>query len=175
MGRIMIPPPVKLIAGFLSNDQELVSQAKKCLDQQVGPLEWESVLFPFDCTRYYQREMGPNLQRQYVSFEILVSREQLPEIKRISNRLEVSLSTEEGFRQVNIDPGYVSLEQMILATTKKASHRPYLEGGIYAELTYRFIKGSFQPMEWTYPDYRLPQSLDFFNQVRQTYRKQLRK
>ena len=101
-------------------------------------------------------------------------RDQLPEIKRISNRLEVSLSTEEGFRQVNIDPGYVSLEQMILATTKKAGHRPYLEGGIYAELTYRFIKGSFQPMEWTYSDYRVYLSLDFFNRVRETYRKQLR-
>lgn len=175
MGKIVIPPPVKLIVGLLSNDPELISLTKGRLTHQYGPVEGESVLFPFDCTRYYQREMGPNLQRQYVSFEILVSREQLPEIKRISNRLEASLSTEEGFRPVNIDPGYVSLEQMILATTKKASHRPYLEGGIYAELTYRFIKGSFQPMEWTYPDYRRSLSLDFFNRVRETYRKQLRK
>ena len=76
---------------------------------------------------------------------------------------------------MNIDPGYVSLEQMILATTKKANHRPYLGEGIYAELTYRFIHGSFQSLEWTYPDYRLPQSMGFFTQVRQTYRKQLRK
>lgn len=175
MGKIVIPPPVKLIVGLLYNAPERIAIVKGQLALQYGRLDAETAPFPFDCTRYYQREMGLNLQRQYVSFEILVSREQLPEIKRISNRLEVSLSTEEGFRQVNIDPGYVSLEQMILATTKKASHRPYLGGGIYAELTYRFIKGSFQPMEWTYPDYRLSLSLDFFNWVRETYRKQLRK
>jgi hypothetical protein len=175
MGKIIIPPPVKPIVGLLSNDPELFSLVKKQLMLRYGPSDNESVLFPFDFTRYYQPEMGPDLRRQYASFKGLFPRELLTEMKRFSNALEVSFSTEEDHRRVNIDPGYVSLEQMILATTKMVSHRTYLGEGIYAELTYRFIGGSFQPLEWTYRDYCLPQRLEFFNQVRWTYRRQLKK
>ncbi|MFQ5903302.1 MAG: DUF4416 family protein, partial [Candidatus Binatia bacterium] len=85
MGKIVIPPLVKLVVGLLSNNRELISQTKQRLTNQYGPLERESALFPFDCTRYYQREIGPDLRRQYVSFERLVPREQLPRIKRSSN------------------------------------------------------------------------------------------
>ncbi len=69
MGKIVIPPLVKLVVGFLSNSPELISQMKQRLTHQYGPLESESALFSFDCTRYYQREIGADLQRQYVSFD----------------------------------------------------------------------------------------------------------
>nr|HID14469.1 DUF4416 family protein [Anaerolineae bacterium] len=60
------------------------------------------------------------------------------------------------------------------ATTKDWQHRVYLGGGIYAEVTLRYRKGSFQPWEWTYPDYRSPEYIAIFNHIRQLYARQLR-
>jgi hypothetical protein len=176
MGQIVQPPPVRLIIGLIFSNFDLIKEVKVLLQKKYGPLESESVIFPFDGTRYYEREMGPGLMRQYLSFIPLIPRETLPDIKLFTNELEKSFTRPgtTGNREVNIDPGYLSLELVILATTKKASHRPYLRDGIYAELTYRFIKGSFQVLEWTYPDYCKSQSIAFFNQVRESYRQQLR-
>jgi hypothetical protein len=80
----------------------------------------------------------------------------------------------QGKRVVNIDPGYVSGEHMILATTKAYGHRPYLSNGIYADLTLIYRKGSYEALEWTYPDYRQPKLVEMFNGIRKTYLSQLR-
>jgi hypothetical protein len=173
VGIILNPPPVKLISGLISNSSDLLEKTKELLQAEYGFLELTSHVFPFDFTRYYEREMGPGLIRQYICFAPLILRERLPEIKIYTNNLERSFTGPGGGRQINIDPGYLTAENMILATTKKASHRPYLQDGIYAEVTYRFIKGSFQELEWTYPDYRQPQSIEFFSRVRDRYRHQL--
>lgn len=175
MGRPAPPPPAKLIVGLIYRDPEPIARAKEGLAQRYGPVEQESPVISFDFTRYYEPEMGPDLERQYLSFERLILCEELPEIKLFSNSLEAALSDPSGHRRVNIDPGYLSLDLMVLATTKNPGHRPYLGQGIYAELTYRFVRGSFRPLEWTYLDYRSQLSLDFFNQVRQSYREQLKK
>ncbi|MBI2877881.1 MAG: DUF4416 family protein [Candidatus Tectomicrobia bacterium] len=174
MGTPTPPPPVKLIAGLIFSDPEVLAQARETLAQQYGPVEEESHILPFDFTRYYTLEMGPHLQRQYVSFEQLIACEALPPIKLFTNALEATLADPDGRRRVNLDPGYLSLDLLVLATTKNPGHRPYLGQGIYAELTYRFVQGSFRPLEWTYPDYRLQTSVEFFNRVRQRYREQIK-
>jgi len=71
----------------------------------------------------------------------------------------------KGRRTVNLDPGYLSAENLVLATTKGYSHRPYLRDGIYAELVYIYRGGTFAPVEWTYRDYRDARSIAFFNEV----------
>jgi hypothetical protein len=75
---------------------------------------------------------------------------------------------------VNIDPGYISLSHAILATTKGYAHRPYLRDGIYADLTLIYRNRSFQPLEWTYPDYRQDQIILLFNQFRKKYMEDLK-
>jgi len=77
-------------------------------------------------------------------------------------------------RQVNIDPGYIGLERLILATGKNYVHRVYLSHGIYADLTLIFKKGSFRPLEWTYKDYANPEMISMFNNLRKRYMDQLR-
>ena len=69
-------------------------------------------------------------------------------------------------RTVNIDPGYITLSKLVLASTKDYSHRIYIGKGIYAETTLRFIHGSFKPIDTTYPDYRTQLAIDFFNRTR---------
>ncbi|MFQ5853631.1 MAG: DUF4416 family protein, partial [Candidatus Binatia bacterium] len=58
--------------------------------------------------------------------------------------------------------------------TKNAPHRLYLRLGIYGEATLMFYSGSFQPFAHTYPDYRWPETLSFFSELRTLYLRQLR-
>ena len=51
--------------------------------------------------------------------------------------------TQDGGRRVNLDPGLLSLANLILATTKNRSHRIPLFDGIYAELTLLYAKKQF--------------------------------
>ena len=76
-----------------------------------------------------------------------------PRIKRETNDIEDRFR-EQGLRKVNLDPGLLSLPRFVLATTKDNAHRIPLEGGIYAEITLLFGKGTFRPLPWTYPDFR---------------------
>ncbi len=55
-----------------------------------------------------------------------------------------------------------------------ASHRIYLGSGIYGEATLMFRLGSLQPNDYTYPDYRWPETLDYFGTLRSIYVEQLK-
>jgi len=67
-----IPEPVKLVASLLTGEPELLAQVKEALSQELGPIDLESELLPFDHTSYYTPEFGSGLQRQIVTFEKLV-------------------------------------------------------------------------------------------------------
>jgi hypothetical protein len=68
----------------------------------------------------------------------------------------------------------VTLDKLVLATTKDYSHRIYLRDGIYAEVTLYFRKGRFHPFEWTYPDYCTREYIEVFYKIRQIYHSQLK-
>jgi hypothetical protein len=97
----------------------------------------------------------------------------LATVKHMTNRLEVRWSTPQGQRRVNIDPGYLDLAKVVLASTKDHSHRLYIGEGIFAEVTLRYRQRAFQVWEWTYPDYRTPVTLTFFHHLRALYKGQL--
>jgi hypothetical protein len=119
--------------------------------------------------------MGYHLFRHFITFENLISMPLLPEIKRTTNGLEKKYATSAGNRRLNIDPGYLCFEHVILATTKGYTHRPYLREGIYADLTLVYRGRSFHALEWTYPDYRQPGIIGLFNQFRKRYAEDLKR
>ncbi len=96
----------------------------------------------------------------------------MPEIKVKTNALEQEISG-AGQRIVNIDPGYLNLSKVVLATTKDYSHRLYLGQGIFGDLHLVFINKTFQTQPWTYPDYKQPSVIEFFLKLRGAYRKKL--
>ncbi len=98
----------------------------------------------------------------------LINQDELPEIKLTTNRLEQSFS-QNGRRRVNIDPGYLLYERFVLASGKNFSHRIYIGGGIYADLTLIYQRGGFEKLPWTYPDYADQPMLAFLAQVRNKY------
>ncbi|MBN2126324.1 MAG: DUF4416 family protein, partial [Deltaproteobacteria bacterium] len=138
-----------------------------------GPTDWISPPLFFDRTRYYEREMGWPLYRRLISFHDLIRPEDLVGIKARTHAIERT-HLRDGAREINIDPGYVSLERLVLATGKNYTHRVYLSRGIYADLTLVFRRGSFSPLEWTYRDYADPGFIAFFNDIRERYKGQLR-
>ena len=158
--------PGKLVVGLLFHDPAVRSQVLKTLGDRFGSMDFLSEPRPFTYTKYYEREMGPEIYRQTAAFIDLISPESLPEIKLFTNRLETDLSS-GGRRRANVDPGLLSEERFILATGKNYTHRIYLLSGIYADLTLIYQKGSFRTLPWTYPDHRDPLFLHYLEVLRQ--------
>ena len=173
MGQLKEPKPVKLISSMFTADLELLEVARNKLSETFGRIAYESDLLPFDHTSYYAAEFGERLKRKIVAFAELVDPGRLVEVKRLTNDLEMDWA-KEGKRRINLDPGYVSLAKLVLATTKNHGHRIYLGQGIYAEVTLRYRDKTFRPWEWTYPDYASPPYIAIFNHIRELYLAQLR-
>jgi hypothetical protein len=174
MGKVKEALPAALIAGITFREEVFFSQVMDILVEEFGPIEMGSPVFDFSMTDYYTKEMGTDLRKQFFCFERPLELEMLPEIKLRTNKIELRFVSGEGdiaARRVNIDPGYVTLSKLVLATTKDYSHRIYIGKGIYAETTLRFLGGSFKPLDITYPDYRTPLAITFFNSVREFVKK----
>jgi len=162
------PKPAKLIIGLIMQDRVLIEHLTAALCASYGALDLVSAWMPFDYTSYYEREMGTHLVRRMLAFKNLVRQDDLPAIKLRTNRLEDKYA-KDGRRRVNIDPGYLLLERLVLASGKNFSHRIYLGEGIYADLTLVYQHGDFQKLPWTYPDYADQPMLAFLQQVRRKY------
>ncbi|MGE3541943.1 MAG: DUF4416 family protein [Candidatus Tectimicrobiota bacterium] len=173
MGIIRQPVNVKLFCAILLAPDIPLSEVETVLEQTYGHIILRSPALPFTQTAYYEREMGASLTRVYVAFALCVPPDALATIKHTTNRLETYWTTSQEQRRINLDPGYLDLGKVVLATTKDHSHRVYIGDGMFAEVTLRYKHNSFQPWEWTYPDYRLPSTLAFFHQLRAIYKRQL--
>ncbi len=171
MGEVKIPRPALLFCGLLLGDNIEEKLVIGELEKHFGDVILKSRVFPFNHTDYYYEEMGINIRRMFVGFNKTIEMERIVDIKLLTNKVELENFSSEGRRKVNIDPGYINLSKVVLATTKDYQHRIYLGCGIYAEVTLRYRKGTFTPWEWTYPDYREKASIDFFNRLRENYKK----
>jgi len=175
MGKINYPPPAMLFTGLIYRNIEIAESVKGKLVAEFGEAHEESSIIPFNFTDHYNKEIGEGLNREFISFKRLINVDNLPMIKLKTNEMESELAdSSTGNRRINIDPGYITAEKLVLATTKNYGHRPYLTNGIYAELTYRFIKKSFTTLEWTYPDYRTKEAISMFNGWRKWYLEELK-
>ncbi len=172
MGAAKHPNKVKLIIGLLSNDPGILPEVAGRLVKNFGRIDFESALIDFGHTQYYAEEFGEGLKRKFLGFEHLVDPETAYAIKVKTNRLEERFSR-NGKRRVNIDPGYLSLSKLILFSTKDYSHRIYLGKGIFAEVTLFYKNNSYNPLPWTYPDYRTTEYLDIFGRMRMLYKERV--
>jgi hypothetical protein len=161
--------PEKLVIGVLTSRLERRLEIVAACVERWGPADSVSEPFPFTFTAYYDEEMGIPISRFFVTFERLVDPSLLARIKLATNAIE-DIFRERGARKVNLDPGLLALSRFVLATTKENAHRIPLDHGIYAEITLRFERGAFQPMPWTYPDYRAEPTLGILTEARARYK-----
>ena len=92
MWEINKPIPVKLIVGILAADTESLSNAQKSLISLFGPPDLTSEIWPFTQTDYYRAETGPNILRQFLSFQNLIDPGDLAQVKIQTNHLEQQLA-----------------------------------------------------------------------------------
>jgi len=168
LGKIRKYNPVKLIIGFIYKDEVVFIKARDKVSRKFGRIDFESGEIDFNYTDYYAAELGRGLKRKFISFHKLIPRQDLYRVKLYTNRLEEKLSISK-LRRVNIDPGYLDSAKLVLASTKDYAHRIFLGKGIFAEVTLSFRDNSFSGNDWTYPDYRSPEYLAIFNQIRKLY------
>jgi hypothetical protein len=174
MGTLREPEPVKYFVGLLSSAVDLLASVESDLDALLGTVDARSETLPWTASRFYEREMGPGLLRRFVAFDRLLPPEKLADIKLGTRELEERYRDSRGARRINCDPGYVEAGKVVLASTKNASQRIYLRGGIFAEATLLYSNGAFHGSSHTYPDYLWPETLIFLNRCRSVYLKQLR-
>ncbi len=123
----------------------------------------------FDFTRYYEKTMGSPLFRRFYLFAPGFPTDELASVKIRTNEMEREFASRTASpvpRPVNIDPGYLTLSKLVLASTKDHAHRIHIRDGIFAEVTLTFKQGSFRAWPWTYPDYASEGYIEFFNNAR---------
>jgi hypothetical protein len=164
----------KLFCGIIYQKSEHFDNTCDLLSQTYSKtIDSVSDVFLFDHSDYYRPEMGANLKRRFVSFAGLEAPDKAYRFKLLSNRCESKFS-KNNKRPVNIDPGLLSLHQIVLFSAKNYSHRIACGSGIYAELTLLYKHKRFQPLEWTYPDFKDETLLRYFYALRQTYQEELK-
>ena len=168
MGKVRKYNSVKLVVGFIYQDEAIFIQARNKLKNTFGKIDFESGALDFNCTDHYSKEMGTGLKRRFISFTKLIPMSELYRIKLYANRLE-SKFLNASKRLINIDPGYLDKAKLLLASTKDYAHRIYLHKGIFAEVALTYRGNSFSPNDWSYPDYRRQEYIDIFNQIRGLY------
>lgn len=147
----------------------------KKFEEELGIIALQSSYFNFsEFTAYYEEEMGQPLWKAFYAFEKLREPEFLLNLKYHCYDVERETATPSGKRIVNLDPGYLTLSKVVLATFKDYSHRLYLGRYVYGEVTLFYREGSFQSFPWTYPDYKNDSVINFFNKVRTFYKEKLR-
>jgi len=179
MGAIHSPKPVLLFMAVFSADPSAFAWVRKRAETKWGPLALESETFPFETfTDYYAKSMGERLPKRLWAFENLISPDALPKIKCVTNDWEAEFKALGSDRlgdcppdcpverPLNIDPGYIDLGKLILASTKDHAHRIYLSEGIFAETTLMYTQKQWKPLPWTYPDYQSAGYQQFLTQCR---------
>jgi len=171
MSRRKVPPPARLLLSVIYRDEGDFEKSLRRISEQVGEVARTSEPFPFDRTEYYKREMGAPLFRRFVLTAGAVSRDVLATAKLATEAIENEFSV-NGKRTVNIDPGLLTDENVVLATGKNYSHRIFLHDGIFADLTLVFEKGEYRPLPWTYPDYASAEIRAFLAGWRREFREE---
>ncbi len=175
MAEIATPMPVKLIVGMLSARADLLGRVIERLERAYGPVDVTGEVIEFGFTDYYESQMGKPLLRQLVAMERLIDPGELAPIKAAANAMEAEFAASDAppKRPVNLDPGYLTESKLVLASTKDFSHRIYLGGGIFAEVTLTYGRGRWTSHQWTFPDYARGTYDAFLSAARRKLRSQL--
>jgi hypothetical protein len=196
MGEPTPHSPVLLLLAAFSRYDDALDWARQRAVEAWGAIERESPRFEFVETSYYDATMGTGLKKVFFAFQRPIDPERLVEIKLMTNRWEeeyaelagnpakgdspIFAATKIGTvsrkpepRPLNLDPGYLTLGKLVLASTKDFAHRIYLSRGIYAEVTLQYRHRRWEHHQYTFPDYRREDYQRFFSECREGMKKMM--
>ncbi|XZE44606.1 DUF4416 family protein [Pirellulaceae bacterium SH467] len=169
MGEIKSYPPCVQLIGAFSRYGDALDWVWERVRHVWGEIPLLSERFAFRESEYYHRTMGEGLWKQFALCKPFYDPGCLSADKRTTNEWEdeyASLARNSEARPLNIDPGYLALTKLVLASTKNREHRIYLQDGVYAEVTLAFRDQKWNAMPWTYPDYQRDDFQAFFTEAR---------
>jgi hypothetical protein len=161
-----------LFAGCLFSSVDNFNAARHELIKKFGKVLFVSPQVPWNYSGYYDRELKPPIFRSFLFFEAIVDPPCLVDAKLAVMEIEKKLSANNR-RLINLDPGYLTLAKTVLASRKNYSHRINLGKGVFAELELFFMHGRFNPMPYTYSDYKDLGTIHFFTVARELLKKSL--
>ncbi len=174
MGAAIPHSPVLLLLAAFSRHDAALDWARHRAAEAWGPIALESPRFDFVETRYYDATMGQGLKKTFFTFQQTFDPAELVDIKLETNRWEEQYAATAGHpepRPLNLDPGYLTLAKLVLASTKDFAHRIYLSRGIYAEVTLQYRQHCWKHHEYTFPDYRRADYQEFFSKCREALKR----
>jgi hypothetical protein len=148
-----MPPLVKLFIAVLATPEVPPGYVAQLVSEVFGSVDFEGPQHPFDVTTYYEDEMGPGLTRSILGFTGPHYADILVGAKLACIELEKG-SAIEGKRMMNLDVGYLDHNKIVLASTKGAGQKLYLDSGIYADYVARYAHGAYNPFDWSFPDFK---------------------
>ena len=175
MAKPLKPIPVKIFAGVFFNEEILIKKIREEFVDKIGEIDYESEIFDFNFTNYYEKEMGKNIKRIFYSFKELIDPGKIVNIKYVCYEIEEKYKTPEGKRKVNIDPGYMDFFKVVLVSFKPGGYKIYLDKGVYADITLWYEKGKFKPLLTSFPDFKNNLYEKTFLKIRELYKKDLKK
>jgi hypothetical protein len=170
MAEPQMPHPAMQIVAIFSRHTSALDWAGTRIAEQWGAVALASERFDHSETAYYAAEMGSGLKKQFLLVDGGYDPSRLARSKLQSNAWESELARSGSFveqRPLNIDPGYITLTKLVLASAKDRAHRIYLSDGIYAEQCLHYLDHRWQSRPWTYPDYQRDDFHQFFLAARQ--------
>lgn len=166
MEKIGIP----FVAIFSSPDDARAEALKLC-EKEFGQILHISKPFNFsEMTDYYSGVMGSPISKAFYAFRHSIQVHRLFRMKEKAVEMEAAIKGMKSWpvtRPVNIDPGCVTAGKVLLTTNKDHSHRVPVSENVLVEVTMFYKEKEYQFNPWTYSDYKSPDGVAFFKNVRQ--------
>ncbi len=148
--------PVAFVCGVMAHSEPAVLDACAQLEDVFGEVTDRSEIYDFDAfSAYYRAEMGGGLHKCFACFGERVKPSSLAarKLDAIKAEQDAARGVEGNWqRTINLDPGLLSPNSLVLATTKASGHRISIAPSLYAEVTLLFEKGEYRPLPWSYRD-----------------------
>jgi len=142
----------KPIVAILTGEEKLRDEVIGRLEADLGATDFIGQWYQFGYTKYYEPEMGEGLKRCFVSFGKPISPHEVGKLKALTRTIEDQFRI-GGKRTINLDPGYVDLFKVVLSSGKGGGHMVMIADAIFVDVLLWYNKG-WQPLPWTYPDFR---------------------
>jgi hypothetical protein len=149
MAEILPFQPIAPFFGILFIEKNILDNALAMCENIISPLDIKCEPIPFSYSDYYEKEMGKGIMRMWIGSSEPADPSGLADWKFATDKIERELAV-NGKRAINLDPGFVGLSKVVLASLKDHPQRLPIERGCYGEIELIFQNMQWQNVPWTY-------------------------
>lgn len=147
--------PPKLFLAIMFSTRDIYEKALNDLIEKFGEIKKQSFEYDFTkFTSYYEKEMGKNIIKKIIIFKKHINKEELADIKLFTTEIEEKYS-ENNKRKINLDPGYLTNKEVVLASFKKGTgYKEQISDKVWVHKVLEFKENKAIEFWHTFPDYK---------------------